>query len=64
MSFSGFLRGWVFSAMVVVGLSGFFWVSVGMGCGRGDRCGHGDWCGHGSWIVDLGFLFTSLVGGG
>ena len=38
------------------------WVSMGVGCGRGDRCGLGDWCGSG--IVGLGFVFTALVGGG
>ena len=44
--------------MVVVGLIGFLWVFVGVGCGRGDRCSHR------SWIVGFGFVFTGSVGGG
>ena len=44
--------------MVVVGLIGFLWVFIGVGCG------HENWCGHGSWIVGFGFMFTSFVGGG
>ena len=43
---------------MVVGLSGFLWVFVGVGCCRGNRCGHG------SWIVGFGFVFTGFVGGG
>ena len=49
--------------MVVVGLIGFLWVFVGVGCGRGDRCGYGNRCGHGSWIVGFGFVFIGFVGG-
>ena len=44
--------------MVVVGLIGFLWVFIGVGCG------HENWCGHGSWIVGFGFMFIGFVGGG
>ena len=40
---------WVWLEMEMeMEMAGFFWVSVGVGCDRGDRCGRGDWCV--SWI--------------
>ena len=50
--------------MVVVGLSGFLWVFIGVGCGYGDQFGRGNRCGDGSWILGFGFMFIGFVGGG
>nr|POF22759.1 hypothetical protein CFP56_09736 [Quercus suber] len=34
--------GWRWRWLGLVGEAGFFWVSVRVGCGRGDRCGRGE----------------------
>ena len=36
----GWRQRWRWLDLVVEG--GFFWVSMGVGCGCGDRCGHGE----------------------
>ena len=57
---------WILDSCLLVWLKvvRFFWISMGVGCGRGDRCDRGNRCGHGSSIVVLEFVFAGLVGGG
>ena len=45
-----------FCLLVWLEVARFFWISMGVGCGRGNRCG----CG--SSIVVLEFVIAGLVG--